>query len=55
MAARNSGLLEAALRKPVHYCLSPRAAEPLRAAGAADVRAAERPNEASLLALLSTD
>ena len=55
MAARNSGLLEAALRKPVHYCLSPRVAEPLRAAGAADVRAAERPNEASLLALLSTD
>ena len=54
-AARNSGLLEAALRKPVHYCLSPRIAEPLRAAGAVDVRAAERPDAAALLALISPD
>ena len=54
-AARNSGLLEAALRKPVHYCLSPRIAEPLRAAGAVDVRAAERPEAAALLALISPD
>lgn len=51
-AARNSGLLEAALSKPVHYCLSARIAEPLREAGAADVRAAERPDEAALLALI---
>jgi uroporphyrinogen-III synthase len=48
-------LLEAALRKPVHYCLSPRIAEPLRAAGAVDVRAAERPDAAALLALISPD
>lgn len=54
-AARHSGLLETALKKPVHYCLSPRVAEPLRAAGARDVRAADRPNEASLLALLAPD
>jgi uroporphyrinogen-III synthase len=54
-AARNSGLLEAALRKPVHYCLSARIAEPLREAGAADVRAAERPDEAALLALISPE
>ena len=54
-AARNSGLLEAALRKPVHYCLSARIAEPLRQAGAADVRAAARPDEAALLALISPD
>jgi uroporphyrinogen-III synthase len=54
-AARNSGLLEAALRKPVHYCLSDRIAEPLREAGAADVRAAERPDEAALLALISPE
>jgi len=54
-AARNSGLLEAALRKPVHYCLSARIAEALREAGAADVRAAERPDETALLALISPE
>ena len=50
-AARNSGLLEAARTKPVHYCLSARVAEPLREAGVADVRIAARPDEASLIAL----
>jgi uroporphyrinogen-III synthase len=54
-ATRNSGLVEAALRKPVHYCLSARIAEPLREAGAADVRSAERPDEAALLALISPE
>jgi len=49
-ASRNSGLLEAALR-PTHYCLSAKVAEPLREAGAADVRVAARPDEAALLAL----
>jgi uroporphyrinogen-III synthase len=39
---------------PTHYCLSERAAEPLRAAGAADVRVAERPDEAALLALIAS-
>jgi uroporphyrinogen-III synthase len=38
---------------PVHYCLSERAAEPLRAAGAAAIRIAERPGEAGLLALVT--
>lgn len=37
---------------PVHYCLSERAAGPLRYVDAADVRVAVRPDEASLLALL---
>jgi uroporphyrinogen-III synthase len=39
--------------KPVHYCLSARAAEPLRAAGAATVRVAAQPDEARLLALVT--
>jgi uroporphyrinogen-III synthase len=50
-AARNSGLLEAALRKPTHYCLSAKVAEPLKAAGAPDIRIAARPDEAALMAL----
>ncbi|MEA2979105.1 MAG: uroporphyrinogen-III synthase [Alphaproteobacteria bacterium] len=39
--------------KPAHYCLSARAAEPLRLAGAAHIRVASRPDEASLLALVT--
>jgi uroporphyrinogen-III synthase len=39
--------------KPVHYCLSARAAEPLKAAGAARIQVASRPDEASLLALVT--
>jgi uroporphyrinogen-III synthase len=35
---------------PVHYCLSARAAEPLKHAGAARILVAARPDEASLLA-----
>jgi len=50
-AARNAGLLEAALSKPVHFCLSAKVAEPLREAGAADVRIAAQPDEAALLSL----
>jgi uroporphyrinogen-III synthase len=38
--------------KPAHYCLSARAAEPLRLAGAARIAVASRPDEASLLALV---
>lgn len=45
-------LLERALA-PVHYCLSARAAAPLKAAGAMRIRIAERPDEASLLALVT--
>jgi len=50
-AARKSGLFDAALSKPAHYCLSRRIAEPLIEAGAAKVRVAARPDEAALLAL----
>jgi uroporphyrinogen-III synthase len=50
-AARNAGLVEAALIGPVHYCLSLRVAEPLKAAGVLDIRVAARPDEAALLAL----
>jgi uroporphyrinogen-III synthase len=38
---------------PVHYCLSARTAEPLRAAGAARIRVAARPDEAGMLALVT--
>jgi uroporphyrinogen-III synthase len=50
-AARNSRLLEAALTKPVHFCLSENVAAPLRAAGAANIHVAARPDEQSLLEL----
>jgi uroporphyrinogen-III synthase len=42
------GLIGAALA-PVHYCLSERAAEPLRAAGAGTVTVAARPEEDALI------
>lgn len=38
---------------PIHYCLSARAAEPLRLAGATRIHIAAKPDEASLLALIS--
>jgi uroporphyrinogen-III synthase len=50
-AAKRAGLVEAALAKPVHFCLSERIAAPLAAAGAANIRVAARPDEAALLAL----
>jgi uroporphyrinogen-III synthase len=50
-AARATDMLAAALR-PVHYCLSAQVAEPLAAAGAADIRIAPRPAEAALIALI---
>jgi uroporphyrinogen-III synthase len=50
-AARAAGMVANAL-KPIHFCLSPQVAEPLAQAGAADIRVAERPNEALLLALI---
>lgn len=40
--------------KPTHYCLSARAAEPLRAAGAAQILVAAQPDEASLFALVTS-
>jgi uroporphyrinogen-III synthase len=51
-AARAAGVLESALRA-AHFCLSAPIAEPLALAGAADIRVAERPNEAVLLALIA--
>jgi len=39
---------------PVHYCLSPRTAEPLQRAGAKRIRIAARPDEPSLLALVTS-
>ena len=50
-AARTMDLFTAAL-KPVHYCLSARVAEPLKQAGATDVRIAASPTEAELIALI---
>jgi uroporphyrinogen-III synthase len=38
---------------PVHYCLSARAAEPLRHAGATRIEVAAQPDEAALLALVA--
>jgi uroporphyrinogen-III synthase len=49
--ARAAGVLESTLRA-THFCLSAPIAEPLARVGAADIRIAERPNEAALLALI---
>ena len=51
-AARAAGLIEAAVAL-THYCLSSEVAAPLRAAGAARVAVAPRPDEAALIELLS--
>ena len=50
-AARNAGLIEAALTGPAHFCLSARVAAPLAQAGAATIRIAARPEEAALIEL----
>jgi len=50
--ARAAGLLEGALKTPIHFCLSAQVAEPLAQAGAADIRIAARPVETELLALI---
>lgn len=50
-AACEAGLLEAGLKSPIHFCLSARVAEPLRLAGATQLRIAARPDEAALLEL----
>jgi uroporphyrinogen-III synthase len=42
-----------AVAERTHYCLSARAAEPLRAAGASRIAVAARPDEASLLSLVT--
>ena len=50
-AARSSNLLEAALTKPVHFCLSEQVATPLREAGATRIQVAARPTQDALLEL----
>jgi uroporphyrinogen-III synthase len=50
--ARTGGLDEAALTRPVHFCMSARVAEPVAEAGAAHMRVAEAPTEAALMALI---
>jgi uroporphyrinogen-III synthase len=50
--ACGSGITPKALA-PVHYCLSARAAEPLRHAGATRIEVATQPDEAALLALVA--
>jgi uroporphyrinogen-III synthase len=50
-AARCSNLLEAALTKPVHFCLSEQVAAPLRQAGAARIQVAAQPTQDALLEL----
>jgi uroporphyrinogen-III synthase len=50
-AARGSNLLEAALTKPVHFCLSEQVAAPLRQAGAARIQVAAQPTQDALLEL----
>jgi uroporphyrinogen-III synthase len=49
--ARGAGLLVRALT-PSHYCLSEQVAEPLRAAGAARIAIAARPEEMALIDLV---
>ncbi len=53
-AARRAGVLDDALSKPAHFCLSDRIAEPLTAAGATKIRSAARPEEIALIDLLET-
>jgi uroporphyrinogen-III synthase len=50
-AARGSNLLEAALTKPVHFCLSEQVAAPRRPAGAARIQVAAQPTQDALLEL----
>lgn len=42
-----------AVSGPIHYCVSARVAEPLKAAGATRIAVAARPDEASLLSLVT--
>jgi uroporphyrinogen-III synthase len=51
-AARGAGLLDDALRRPIHFCLSAQIAEPLAPAGGRDIRTAPAPTETALLALI---
>jgi uroporphyrinogen-III synthase len=50
-AAGNSNLLDVALTKPAHFCISDQVAAPLRQAGAARIEVAARPDQDALLEL----
>jgi uroporphyrinogen-III synthase len=50
-AARNSNLLEVALKKPIHFCMSEQVAAPLRAAGATRIQVATQSTQDALLEL----
>jgi len=54
-AAIADGLLDSAVKRLAHYCLSARVAEPLSAAGATDIRVSPRPVEATLIELIGAD
>jgi uroporphyrinogen-III synthase len=51
-AARDDGLVAAAVLKPAQFCLSAGVAEPLAQAGATDIRIAPQQTEAALIALI---
>jgi uroporphyrinogen-III synthase len=51
-ASRAAGLDESALKKPAHFCMSAKVAEPLVQAGAVGIYLASEPTEATLLALI---
>lgn len=53
-AARGAGLLDRALQKPIHFCLSAQIGEPLARAGGGDIRVAPQPVEAALIGLISS-
>ncbi len=50
-AVRQADLVKAGLADPVHFCLSAQIAAPLVAAGAGNIRIAQTPDEAALLAI----
>jgi uroporphyrinogen-III synthase len=52
-AAQKSGVPQLTLKRPIHFCLSAQVAEPLAAAGAAEIRIAKRPTEADLIDLIA--
>lgn len=53
-AARGAGLLDHALKRPIHFCLSAQIAELIAQAGGGDIRVAPQPVEAALIGLISS-
>ena len=51
-SAAKAGLSGVAVKRPVHFCLSARVAEPLAEAGAGNIRIAPQSDEAALVALI---